>query len=144
MKAYRYVSHTADIAFVANGRSVEECIENACSAMLNAMLDLPRINEIKAGVKSVMVKESADNIEYLTWFTLEHVLEEVDDKMLNAFEFRVDRLFESKKKKSLHGRLYYKDSSEDCRLLSIKAVTPHDMKMIKRAGTYSIKVTADV
>ena len=144
MKGLRYVDHTADIAFIANGRSIEECIENACAAMLNAMLDVPKVNRIRAPVKSIMVNESADSLEYLTWFTLEHVLEEVDEKALNAFEFRVDRLFEVKKKHSLHGRLYYKDADDDCRMLSIKAVTPHGMKLTKKAGKYSIKVTADV
>ncbi len=132
------------MAFVANGKSVEECIENACSAMLNAMLDLPKIKGIKAPAKSIVINESSDRIEYLIWFTLEHVLEEVDEKALNAFEFRVDRLVEGKSKISLRGRLYYKDEKKDCRLLSIKAVTPHGMKMVRKAGRFSIKVTVDI
>ena len=141
---FRYVSHTADIAFVAKGEDIEECIENACSAMLNAMLDLGKINKSDARVKSLLIKESAESIEYLAWFTLEHVLEEIDDKRLNAFEFRIERFFSRKDKFNLHGRLYYRDSKEDCVLLGIKAVTPHGMKMVRRNGTYSLKVVADV
>ena len=55
MKGFRYVDHSADIAFIASGRSIEECIENACAAMLNAMLDVPKVNMIRAPVKSIMV-----------------------------------------------------------------------------------------
>ncbi len=143
-KKFKYVSHTADMAFVAKGDSIEDCIENACAALLNYMLDLERIKKNTAVVKSILIRESAGSPEYLTWFTLEHVLEEIDEKNLNAFELRVERFFEKGDKLNVYARLYYKAFDGDCTLMRVKAVTPHGMKMMKKGEEYSIKVIADV
>jgi SHS2 domain-containing protein len=146
MKRFRYVPHTADIAFVAYGKSIEEAMENAVLAMLNVMLDLKRISRSDAQTHSIRIREKANNLDSLVWYTLQHILSAVDEKKLNAYGFRVLGISTAAKKSSatLEGMLEVKASKKDFSLLEVKAVTPHDMHVEKKRGLWSIRVLLDV
>jgi SHS2 domain-containing protein len=139
---FRYLPHTADVKFVAYGSSFKEALENAAKAMLGIMLDVKKLEKLKAKPKTLKISESADTKEEIVWFTLQDLLSKIDEKALNAYYFKVESLEEGKKIK-LRGSLFFKEAEKDYHLLEIKAVTPHDLK-VEKGKFWKIFVLVDV
>ncbi len=140
---YRYLPHTADVAFVAYGRSVKETIENAAEALLGVMLDIDSIKKAGAGSGSLKISEDAQSADSLVWYTLQSIVSRVDERKLHAYAFKVDML-ESKGRCRLAGRLLYKRSGGNPFMLEVKAVTPHGLKIKKTGEVYRVRVLLDV
>lgn len=143
MKAFRYLPHTADVRFRAYGKDFKGAIENSALALLSTMLDVKKIGRKKSATSSLQINETADTPEELVWFILQDILSKVDSRKLNAYAFKVSSLKESEKI-SLKGRLLYKKTGADNALLSVKAVTPHGLKVVCSKKGCSIEVVVDV
>lgn len=142
---YRYLPHTADIAFVSYGKTLSIALENSAEALLNIMLDLKQLKKRKAASGTILIKESAGSIENLVWYTLQDILTRIDEKKLPAYEFRVEELNQDRNgKQCVSGRLFFKKIKEDLFLLEVKAVTPHNLTVKKREDNYEIRVVVDV
>lgn len=142
-KKYRYLPHTADMAFVGYGRNLGEAVENAALALLGIMLDVKRVEKDRARVFYVRISEKAETREDLVWFTLQDILSEVDARYLRACRFEVLRLTEGKRL-ALEGRLVCKDTETDYALLGVKAVTPHELEVKESRGRTSVHAVVDV
>ncbi len=140
---YRYLPHTADVAFVAYGGSARETIENAAEALLGIMLDTGPIMRSSAKRGTVRIAERAQSIDSLAWYTLQRIVSEVDKTKLHAYAFKVDRL-ERGRELRLAGRLLFAKSAGDPFMLDVKAVTPHGLEMKRTARGYSMRVLVDV
>ncbi|MFP3215177.1 MAG: archease [Candidatus Micrarchaeota archaeon] len=138
---FRYLPHTADIRFVSYGDTFKEAFENAARALLNIMLDTKRISRENSKVGSITIKESARTKEDLVWYVLQDILSKIDEKSLKAFDFKITKLEEAKRK--LSGKLFFKDTDKDYSLLEVKAITPHDLK-VEKAKKWRIHVLVDV
>ncbi len=144
-RKYKYLPHTADVAFVAYGKDMKEALENAALALLNTMLDLKRIAKRDAPSGSVRIREIASNPEDIVWFVLQDVLTRVDDRKLLAYGLRVNSLKIGKSGKvSADCTLLFKKLKEDMFLLEVKAVTPHELSVRKTAKGCEIRVLVDV
>jgi SHS2 domain-containing protein len=144
-RKFRYLPHTADIAFAAYGKTLETALENSAEALLNIMLDTNKIKVRRATTRSVSIKESASNIENLVWYTLQDILTQIDKKKLTAFKFQLDTLSQNKDGRfSISGKLLFKKIKENLFLLEVKAVTPHDLSVKKIQKGYEIRVLVDV
>ncbi|MGC8670118.1 MAG: archease [Candidatus Micrarchaeia archaeon] len=139
---FRYLPHTADVRFVAYGKSFKEALENAAMAMLGVMLDIRKIEKQNYKPKTLAISESASTREDLVWFTLQDLLSRIDKKAINAYSFRIISLEEGKRLK-LKGKLLFKDVDKDYHLLEIKAVTPHDLRVVE-GKNWKIFVLVDV
>ena len=53
-KQYEYLEHTADVKFLAYGKTLEEVFENAALAMFNVMIDTGKISGVL--IKNVYLK----------------------------------------------------------------------------------------
>ncbi len=144
MQKFRYLSHTADIEFVGYGSTLKKGIENSALALLNIMLDIKEISNNKSGDSYITIKESAQSRENLVWFTLQDILSKIDEKKINAFRFDVQKITEKNSEIKLTGRIVYKKIKSDNSLLSVKAVTPHDLSVKKEKGIFSVHVVVDV
>ena len=78
------------------------------------------------------------------WFTLQDILSKVDAMKLNAYQFRVKSISRKNGRVALDGVLTCSRSKEDTALLSVKAVTPHGMRIIRKSGSIAIDVIVDV
>ncbi|MDE1860024.1 MAG: archease, partial [Candidatus Micrarchaeota archaeon] len=112
MRRFMYLSHTADVEFVAYGKTFRQAMENAALALLNVMLDLKKIQKENGKDAYVAVKEKAQTQEDLVWFTLQDILSKVDSKKLNAIKFQVSSI-KTDKKNAIAGRLLYRKSKRD-------------------------------
>ncbi len=143
-RRFRYLSHTADISFVAYGGTFKSALENAALALLNVMLDVRKIERARIGTKRRGIAEKATSREDLAWFLLQDVLSIVDAEKLNAFGMKVENITETGSGFSAKAEHLYKPIEKDLALLSVKAVTPSGLTVEKRGSGYSIKVIADV
>lgn len=145
MERFRYLPHTADVQFRSYGRDFRESLENAALALLGTMLDIKKIGRADARRFEVAIKESAETESQLAWFTLQDILSKVDSRKLNAYSFRIVSLGETEGgMMRLKGSLMCKRVHGDNTLLSVKAVTPHNLVVKKRGGKVSINVVVDV
>ena len=143
-KPFRYLSHTADVEFVAYGKNLKEAVENAALALLNVALDIKKITDSRAPRRSITISEKADSIENLVWFVLQDINSKRASGYLNAYGFKVDKISRTKNGLGLKGRLLHKKISGDHTVLDVKAVTPHDLMVTTGKGRCSIRVTLDV
>ncbi|VVB76695.1 Protein archease [uncultured archaeon] len=143
-KKFEYLPHTADIMFAAYGSGAGELIENSAAAMLGVMLDVGKIRRSSARVMQVAIDEKADTIENLIWYSLQDMLTKIDERALNAFEFKVKTVSEKTGAFKMRGMLRYKRMPRDCFVTEVKAVTPYAMEVKKTASRYSVEVVLDV
>ncbi len=141
---FRYLPHTADVAFEAYGKSFGRALENSAHAMLNVMFDIPKINREKGKIRTLRIAEKARDREELVWFTLQKIVSKVDEKGANAFRFKVNGISQKKNLISVHGCIFYKKLGEYVALLDIKGVTPHELHVKKSPQGYAIRVLVDV
>ncbi|MDE1854770.1 MAG: archease [Candidatus Micrarchaeota archaeon] len=141
---FRYVPHTADVAFIAYGRNFKETVENAALAMFGVMFDLKKLKEQKGKVKTLRITERASSREDMLWFILQKIVSKVDEKRVNAFRFKVNSLSETEGRVVLHGCIFYKPVKEYVALLDVKAVTPHGLEVKRGSAGYSARVLLDV
>ncbi len=143
-KRFRYVSHTADVAFVAYGKTFKAALQNAALALLNVMLDVKKVEGVEMKAKVKLISEDAGSREDLVWFMLQDVLSIIDAEKLNAFGMEVESINETGSGVSAKARLLYKPVEADFAMLSVKAVTPHGLKVERTKTGYSISVVVDV
>ncbi|MEM0146878.1 MAG: archease [Candidatus Micrarchaeaceae archaeon] len=141
---YKYLPHTAEKAFVAYGSTFSEALENAAEAMLGIMLNIRKIGSQKAKDSITIIKQRAGTKEDLVWYTLQRILEKVDERGLNAYAFKVKKHAYKKGREEIEGMLFCKQLNEDYSLLEIKAVTPYDLAVKKSAKGWLIRVVVDV
>ena len=144
MQKFRYLPHTADMKFRAYGSSFKNAIDNAALALLNTMLDIRRIGAQAKKVRLIRISEHASSDEDLVWFTLQDILSKVDAMKLNAYQFKVRSISRKRGRVALEGALICSRSKEDNALLSVKAVTPHGLRIIRKPGAVAIDVIVDV
>ncbi len=140
---FRYVPHTADMAYVAYGNSFGEAIENAAGALLSIILDVKKLEKARGKVRRIDIRETAESIEDLAWFVLQDILSKREIGGLNAFAFKVGK-FSHNGKFSMRGELICKETTGDFLLMEVKAVTPHGLEVNERKGTFSVKVVVDI
>lgn len=141
MRKFRYIPHTADIAFEAYGSTAGEALENAALAMFGIMFDEKRLAKLEARERSFRISESAKSDDDAAWFTLQAILSKIQVGNLCPTSFKVS----SFKKSSVKGTLTCKlaDPSE-YGLLEVKAVTPHELSVKNKSGVVQIKTVVDI
>ena len=145
MLKFRYLPHTADAKFVSYGKTFRKALENSALALLSLMVDVNSASRVRCEPSSILISESADSEAELVWFTLQDILSKVDTHNLSAYAFRVVSLKMPRQgRMRLQGRLIHKRTSGNFALMSVKAVTPHDLTVRRSKGKVSIWVVVDV
>jgi protein archease len=144
LRKFRYLPHTADVAFVAYGRSFKTAMENSAQALLGVMFDMKEMHKEKAKTKTLRLTEEAGTRDELVWFTLQKIVSKVDEKGVSAFGFKVNHMVQKKDKIVLHGCVFYKKLRKYVALLDVKGVTPHDLSVKRGKNGYRIHVLLDV
>ncbi|MDE1869685.1 MAG: archease [Candidatus Micrarchaeota archaeon] len=141
---FRYVPHTADVAFVAYGKSFKDALENSGLALLGTMFDQKELKKSKSKIKTVRITERASNKNEIVWFLLQRMVSEIDQRGVPAFKLKVNRISEEKDKIKINACIFCKKSKEYISLFDVKAVTPHLLRVKKTGKSWSIKVLLDV
>ncbi|MDE1870536.1 MAG: archease, partial [Candidatus Micrarchaeota archaeon] len=103
---FKYVPNTADVAFVAYGKTFKESLENSGAAILNLMFDMKELKKEKGKVKTLRISDVAANKNELTWFILQKIVSKVDEKGVQAFRFKVNKITEKGGKIKINGCIF--------------------------------------
>ena len=143
-KKFRYLRHTADIAFFAYGNTLEDCFKSSSIAMLSSMREVNKL-DIKNNLKKQNIKEKATNIDNLLWYFLQKIISITYVKSI--LPISIEKIKISKKNKFfyLNAQIIYKnDQIENSFLMDVKAVTPHDLKVEYIGKIYRSHVILDI
>jgi SHS2 domain-containing protein len=141
---FKYVSHTADEAFIAYGPTFEAAIENAVLAMLGIALDTGKLSKGPGAPRSILIKEKAATMNELAWFILQDILTVRDARSIGAYKFDITKLSKDSKGYSISGKLWYKPLREDYMRTDIKAVPAYGLKVSEGKKGYSINAVIDI
>ena len=141
-KQYEYLEHTADVKFLAYGKTLEEVFENSALAMFNVMIDTRKISgEL---VKDVFLKSPDLESLIVDWLSEHLYLFEIDEIVFS--KFHVDRIRKENCEYSItstaSGEKFYPKSHPF--ETEIKAVTYNQLKVEKIEDGWKIQVVLDI
>ncbi len=141
-KKYEYLEHTADIKFIAYGKTLEEIFENAALAMFNVIIDTEKVS----GETGREIYLNSPDLESLLvdWLSELLYLFEVDEIVFR--KFRVEEINEEKGEYSIKARAagekYYPESHPF--ETEIKAVTYNQLEVKKIDDGWKAQVVVDI
>ena len=143
-KGYEFVDHTADVEFVAYGKTLEELFENALLAQFDTIADIKKLTKSKQKVQTFLVSEKARALDDLLWFVLQDALSVSDAeglfgyaikslKIVSDGEYEIKVIVNAKKKEQKLSKL------------DVKGVSKFDLKIVeKKTGGFEASVVLDV
>ena len=129
---------TADIAFIAYGRTLNELFKNITIAVSNVMV----LNVIREGNKRISFKLKAENLDYLIVDFINKIIFYKDYKnlLITDAKVKIDKnlnlqcIAVAEKLEKLKDRF----------LADVKAATLHDLEVKKQKGLIRCKIVLDV
>ena len=141
-KAFEFLDHTADIYAVAYGKTLEEAFENAALAMFETMTETETIG--LTIVDNIEIKADDEYALLYSWLESLLIKFEVEEKLYS--QFKVDMIEKSLKGYTLKakalGELYNSDKHPS--KVGIKAITYHQMEIIKEKELVTLKFILDI
>ena len=146
MKKYEFLDeYTADVAFIAYGKSLEEVFENAAYALMEIQTDVSRIEPKEC----FSVRVEGFDLEHLMKKWLEELLYYLDAKQIILGKFDVNIKSASSEEGEILilegkvcGELF--DPNKHISKVEVKAVSYHDMRIGKKNDTYFARVLVDI
>ena len=141
-KQYEYLDHTADIKFLAYGRTLEELFENAALAMFNVMIDTGKVSGETA--REVFLKSPDLEFLLVDWLSELLYLFEVDEIVFRKFQVKEirDEGSEYTITARASGEKFYPESHPF--ETEIKAVTYNQLEIEKTANSWKAQVVVDI
>ena len=141
-KKYEYLEHTADVKFLAYGKTLEEVFENAALAMFNVIIDTEKVSGETA--REVFLKSPDLESLLVDWLSELLYLFEVDEIVFRKFQ--VEEIREEEGEYSINARAsgekYYPESHPF--ETEIKAVTYNQLEIEKTADGWKAQVVVDI
>jgi SHS2 domain-containing protein len=141
-KQYEYLDHTADIKFLAYGKTLEEVFENAALAMFNVIIDTSKVSGETA--REIFLKSPDMESLLVDWLSELLYLFEVDEIVFRKFQVKEIRGEGSEF--SIAARASGQEfNSENLPFeTEIKAVTYNQLKIEKIADGWKAQVVVDI
>ena len=141
MKPYEYLEHTADIKFIAHGKSPDEMLSNAALALFNSMIDTATVQ----AKETWKVELSGPDLETLAYNWLSELvfLFETEFAVFSTFDVNLHQTNDSdwRLQASIGGERI--DHSRHAFDNEVKAVTLHEFE-VKKNEFWRIQVVLDV
>lgn len=139
---FEFLEHTADLYIAAYGKSLEEAFENAACAMFEGMTDLTKVRpELE---ESVQVDGHDEQALLYNW--LEALLVKFDVSGHLYSRFKIERIEKNlpgfKLKAKIWGEAY--DAGRHPSKVGVKAVTYHQMEIIRQPNLVTVKFILDI
>jgi SHS2 domain-containing protein len=126
---YKFVDHMADIEFIAYGKTPDELFSNALAALFETSADTNALSRADARKVKVTVKEKADNLEELLWYTLQHTLSITESRRVFAYEVAEMKVGEEEGKFSSEVKIYAKEKKDEYSKLAVKGISKYGLRI---------------
>lgn len=143
---YTLIEHTADLAYMAYGKCVEELFENAAYALFDVYTDLSRVKEniekpIHIQIKTDTITADIDYEQLLVrWLNELLYLSEVEDLLFKRF--KIEDLSVGELRAFACGEKFSPD--RHVILTPLKAVTYHRIEVVKEPDGWHARVIVDL
>ena len=137
MKKFKFLEHTADLKFLAFGKTLEEVFKNSALAMFNAMHD----GEVKKS-KKIRIKVTGKDFESLLYNFLEEFLILFDTE--GFFLSKIRNIKIDSKKFKLEAEAIGDNAKNYETHIDVKAVTYSEMFVRREEGVWRAQVVLDV
>jgi len=141
-KRFEFLEITGDVYVAAYGEDLAEAFENAAAAMFETMTN---IVDISPNVEDA-VEVSGQDEEALLYNWLEALLVKFDVKEMLYSKFRIESLGKTVKGFGLIARIWGErfDPSKHVQKVGVKAVTYHQMEIIRQPEMVAVKFVLDI
>ena len=141
-KGFKFLEHTADAYVEAYGTSLEEAFENAAMATLDVMTEPEKV---EAKIEDAFEVEAPDEYALLySWLEEILVKFELTGKLYSSF--KISSIEKTpvgwKLKAKAWGELY--DPKKHPSRVGIKAITYHQMEIVKKPKSVTVRFILDV
>ena len=141
-KGFKFLEHTADVYVEAYGTSLEEAFENSALATLDVMTELEKVEP-----KSEDILEVEAHDEYaLLYSWLEELLVKFELTGKLYSRFKISSIEKTpvglKLKAKAWGELY--DPEKHPSKVGIKSITYHQMEIVKKPKSVTVRFILDV
>jgi len=135
---FKYLNHTADMGFVARGKTLEEAFEEAARALFSFMIDLEKVEP----KKKVRVVVEGEDPETLLFNWLNELLFQAEHNQMLFSRFKVSSISPKKLEATLWGeklnpKRHYISNE-------VKACTYHLLKVKKEKEGFRVQAVCDV
>ncbi|MEJ2770663.1 MAG: archease [Sulfolobaceae archaeon] len=138
-KKYEFFDHTADIGIKAYGRDLNEAFENAALAVFEVMTDTSKVEP----KESREIEIDGMDLENLLYRWIESLLVYYDSELLLFGKFKVKIDLENLRLNAIAwGEKFNPDKHE--RRTVVKAVTYHEMSIVKTNNGYELTFVVDI
>jgi len=141
-KGFKFLEHTADVYVEAYGTSLEEAFENAALATLDVMTELEKV---EPKIEEILEVEAPDEYALLySWLEELLVKFELTGKLYSRL--KISSIEKTpvgwKLKAKAWGELY--DPEKHPSKVGIKSVTYHQMEIVKKPKSVTLRFILDV
>jgi len=141
-KRFEFLEHTADVYVAAYGNNLEEAFENAAYATFETMTD---IRKVKPKVEDHVEAEGYDEYALLyNWLEALLIKFETTENLYS--KFKISRIEKTPKGFKLNARILGEtfNPEKHPQKVGIKAVTYHQMEIIKKPKMVTVKFILDI
>jgi SHS2 domain-containing protein len=136
IKKFKFLEHTADVKFLAFGKTKEEAFENSALALKESMCGKTRIKE----EEEKKIKAKGNDSESLLYMFLEEIL-----FLLDAENFIISKIKSLKISGNKINAVILGDNAKNYHFTNkVKAITYNDMLIEKNKGKWTVQAVLDV
>lgn len=139
---FEFLEHTADVYIAAHGTNMAEAFENAALAMFEVMTDTSKVEPVEE--RSFEVEAEDEYALLYSWLEALLVKFEVENMLFSKFTIsKIDDSVEGfKLKASAWGEKF--SPEKHLQKVGVKAVTYHQMEMIKEFEKFTAMFVLDI
>jgi SHS2 domain-containing protein len=141
-RGFEFLEHTADAYIAAYGKDLARAFENAAVAMFDVMT---QVEKVRAKVEDEVEAKGSDEYALLySW--LEALLVKSELNRMLYSKFKVSELLQDSDGFELKAKIWGEafDPKRHLQKVGVKAVTYHQMEIIKAPGKITLKFILDI
>ena len=141
-KRFEFLEHTSDAYIAAYGGTLEEAFENAALATFEVMTDVKKVEPVIE--ENVEVKAGDEQALLYNW--LEELLVKFDLTDNLYSRFKITAIEETRGVLRLKARIWGEplDLTKHPRKVGVKAVTYHQMEILKKPKAVTVRFILDI
>ena len=139
---FEFLEHMADAYVAAYGRDLAEAFENAAAAMFEVMTEIERV---KPEVEDYIEVEATDEYALLyNWLEALLVKSEINEMLYSKFE--ISEITRTNNGLKLKARIWGEkfNSKKHQQKVGVKAITYHQMEIIREPNKTTVKFILDI
>ncbi len=139
MKKYEIIEHTADLSFRVFGKTIQEIFENGAAALMELMFKASLQKETKLQEKEIRIDSLDTATLFIDWLREIHYLAVVEKKITKRIH--ITKLND----KTINAQVWTTGlNPEDKTIREIKAITFHNIKIIRKNDFMYVDIVCDV